>query len=321
MNDVLVSIIIPTYNRAHVIGETLDSILDQIYTNWECIIVDDGSTDNSSELINTYVSKDKRFQYVKRPSNKLKGANSCRNHGYTLSTGKYIQWFDSDDLMHTELLQKKVLLLEESPDINFCLCAMQSFKMVNGEMQLSKKTLILHTNLFETYVAGKISIGTPTVLWRKRVLEQEENLFDETLTQSQDLELNSRIFFKHNEGLVIDEPLIQFRKWDGTISQNFLSHTNKHLDSFLKVRKRILNYDSSNLTVNTAIVKSSLALMRSALAERDYKTCNRLLKFIKSNNKNKKPIFLLKLFRIDMAYNIFKFLGRGDTKFKNLLKI
>ena len=59
----LISIIIPTYNRAHIIGETLDSIIAQTYTNWECIVVDDGSSDNTAEVMAKYIVKDSRFRY------------------------------------------------------------------------------------------------------------------------------------------------------------------------------------------------------------------------------------------------------------------
>ena len=68
----LVSIIILTYNRAHLIGETLDSVLAQTYTHWECIVVDDGSTDATDEVLATYVEKDSRFQYHHRPKDRQK---------------------------------------------------------------------------------------------------------------------------------------------------------------------------------------------------------------------------------------------------------
>ena len=81
MDSILVSIIIPTYNRAHLIGETLDSVLAQTYQNWECIIVDDGSSDSTDSLIATYKTIDVRFQYLHRTPEKIKGANACRNIG------------------------------------------------------------------------------------------------------------------------------------------------------------------------------------------------------------------------------------------------
>src|SRR5690554_2800862 len=104
----LVSIIIPTYNRAHLIGETLDSVLAQTYENWECIVVDDGSTDNTEELMAEYMTKDARFQYHHRPKDRLPGGNAARNYGFEVSMGEYIQWFDSDDLMLTEYLSTRI---------------------------------------------------------------------------------------------------------------------------------------------------------------------------------------------------------------------
>jgi glycosyltransferase involved in cell wall biosynthesis len=87
----LVSIIIPTYNRAHLIGETLDSVLAQTYQNWECIIVDDDSTDKTDEVVGAYVEKDSRFKYYHRPDEHLPGGNGARNYGFKMSTGEYVQ--------------------------------------------------------------------------------------------------------------------------------------------------------------------------------------------------------------------------------------
>ena len=98
-NSGLVSIIIPTYNRAHLIGETLDSVLAQTYPNWECIVVDDGSIDDTENLVLAYVAEDVRIQYHKRPNYKIKGAPSCRNFGVEISKGSYIMWLDDDDLI------------------------------------------------------------------------------------------------------------------------------------------------------------------------------------------------------------------------------
>ena len=78
----LISIIIPTYNRASMLGKTLDSILAQTYTFWECIIVDDGSTDDTIEVVKSYTEKDTRLHFYTRPNNMLKRANACRNYGF-----------------------------------------------------------------------------------------------------------------------------------------------------------------------------------------------------------------------------------------------
>lgn len=86
----LVSIIIPTYNRAHLIGETLDSVLAQTYENWECIVVDDGSTDHTDEVMAEYCAKDSRFRYFHRPDTHKPGGNGARNYGFLMSRGEFV---------------------------------------------------------------------------------------------------------------------------------------------------------------------------------------------------------------------------------------
>ncbi len=317
----LVSIIIPTYNRAHLISETLDSVIKQTFENWECIIVDDSSTDNTMEIVEAYCKNDSRFKYHSRPKNRTKGANACRNYGFELSKGDFIQWFDSDDLMYNNLLQAKLNKLQEHKELNFCLSRMESFKVVNGKNVIINKTRIVFKNLFEDYVAGKITIGTPTVFWRRKILLEQDMLFDEILTQSQDLEFNSRLFDIYKNGYVIDEPLIKFRRTDDSISGNFINDKNSHLESFLEVRKRISNLAPNNLSVNDSIVKAGLSMLRSCLASRNYNCCEKVMRFILENNKNKSLKYLFNLYKIKWAYFVFKAVGSGDTRFKKYLKL
>lgn len=108
MKKPLVSIIVPTYNRAHLIVESLESILAQTYKYWECIIVDDGSRDDTLELVNTYLEKDSRFNLYCRPDSRKKGASSCRNIGLERANGKFIQFLDSDDLMMKNKLEEQL---------------------------------------------------------------------------------------------------------------------------------------------------------------------------------------------------------------------
>ena len=121
LNPPLVSIIIPTYNRAHLIGETLDSVLAQTYTNWECLVVDDGSTDNTAAVLLAYCKKDARIHYHHRPENRPKGANACRNYGFELSKGAYINWFDSDDIFSKNKIHSQVdILFGSNGDVSTC---------------------------------------------------------------------------------------------------------------------------------------------------------------------------------------------------------
>ncbi|WMI65827.1 glycosyltransferase family 2 protein [Aestuariibaculum sp. YM273] len=118
-NKPLVSVIIPTYNRAHLISETLDSVLAQTYANWECIVVDDGSTDNTENMIKNYVAIDHKFKFYNRPENAIKGASSCRNFGLKRASGKYVVFLDSDDLLLPHCLSNRILKAKEVPNLYF----------------------------------------------------------------------------------------------------------------------------------------------------------------------------------------------------------
>jgi len=115
----LISIIIPTFNRVHIVSETLDSVIAQTYGNWECIIVDDGSTDETERLIGAYCEKDSRFQYHHRPENRSKGANACRNYGFELSKGEYVLFLDSDDLLKDTCLELRLDTFKKDDNLDF----------------------------------------------------------------------------------------------------------------------------------------------------------------------------------------------------------
>jgi glycosyltransferase involved in cell wall biosynthesis len=122
----MISIIIPNFNRATLIGETLESIIAQTYKNWECIIVDDGSTDNSLKVIQDYINNDCRFRFFQRPAFHPKGANACRNIGMDMSLGDYIIFFDSDDLMLENHIEKKLELIQ-SGDFDYIITKSEYF--------------------------------------------------------------------------------------------------------------------------------------------------------------------------------------------------
>lgn len=124
MND-LVSIIMPSYNTAQYIDETIASVLAQTYTNWELIIVDDCSKDNTDEVVGRYLS-DSRIRYLKNEKNS--GAAVSRNRALREATGKWIAFLDSDDLWHPQKLEKQ---------INFMLQTGYKFTYTDYQIQLN----------------------------------------------------------------------------------------------------------------------------------------------------------------------------------------
>lgn len=108
-----ISIVIPVYNSGSTIVETLDSVLNQTFHNWEAICIDDGSSDNSVEIIKSYCQKDSRFRLIVRSSVE-KGGSVCRNLGGFASTGRYIIFLDSDDLLAPWCLEQRYNTISSS---------------------------------------------------------------------------------------------------------------------------------------------------------------------------------------------------------------
>jgi len=108
-----ISVIIPTYNRASTIKEALNSVLNQTYSDWECIIIDDGSTDHTETVIMDYINLDNRFIYIKRPFSRKKGAAACRNIGLEMAIGNYIQFLDSDDVIASNKFEIQINCLKK----------------------------------------------------------------------------------------------------------------------------------------------------------------------------------------------------------------
>ncbi len=113
-----ISIIIPLFNRKNLIKETVDSILAQSSNNFECIIIDDHSTDDSFEVINDYIGEDNRFIISKRISTK-KGASVCRNEGIDIAKGSYIMFLDSDDLMDPNCISRRMEVVQSNSQNDF----------------------------------------------------------------------------------------------------------------------------------------------------------------------------------------------------------
>lgn len=213
----LVSVVIPTFNREHLIGETLESVLKQAYTNWECLVVDDGSTDHTRELVEGYMKMDGRFAYHRRPDHLPKGANACRNFGFELSRGAYINWFDDDDVMHPDKLSSQVEALEQS-GFNFTVCQTMVFED-NVEHTLGLRKLeIISDNPFEDFVADRIKWLTQAPLLRKDFLLQNNLKFNEALHRAQEWEFFVRLLAIDDRYLVDDRPLVFFRKHGDSIS-------------------------------------------------------------------------------------------------------
>lgn len=119
----LVSIIVPAYNQERWIVETLDSVCEQDYPHWECIVVNDGSTDATAQIVERYAACDPRFRLITQQN---AGVSAARNNGLQAARGQYLQFLDGDDILLAEKLSLQVHVLEEnSSDVSICAVKMK----------------------------------------------------------------------------------------------------------------------------------------------------------------------------------------------------
>lgn len=221
MNE-LVSIIIPLYNRATILSETLDSIIAQTYKNFECIIVDDESTDNSIEVANSFVQKDSRFKLFKRPSNLKKGACNCRNYGYDKCSGTFIQWFDSDDIMLPTMLEEIIHAITTYA-LDVVSMASAYFTTDISITTVDKSSILRNVTdnpAFEL-ISTRFSAITSQVMFRKSFLNTQKRLFNNKLQKNQETEFFVRIFLSNPSFDFIENRNVLIRSGHQSISSVF----------------------------------------------------------------------------------------------------
>lgn len=123
----LISIITASYNYENYIKETIESVLSQTYTNWELIIVDDGSKDNSVEVIKSYCEKDSRIKLFQHEGGVNKGLAETIKVGVSKAQGEWIAFLESDDKFMPECLEEKVKVINENPDVKFIFSDLETF--------------------------------------------------------------------------------------------------------------------------------------------------------------------------------------------------
>ncbi|MBN1639415.1 MAG: glycosyltransferase family 2 protein [Ignavibacteriales bacterium] len=211
-----VSVIIPTYNRARLIGRSIQSVLNQTYQDFEIIVVDDGSIDNTREVIKEFQRKDKRINYIKHDENK--GGSAARNTGIKASRGEYIAFQDSDDEWLPEKLEKQMKMFEKvSLEIGVIYTGFWRMEEDKREYipsdKIIKKEGDIHTELLkENFVT------TQSIVVRKECFGKA-GMFEEDLPRLQDWELVLRLS-KYYHFKYVDEPLLVSHHSPDSISSN-----------------------------------------------------------------------------------------------------
>lgn len=193
----LVSVIIPTYNRAYCVERAIRSVLNQTYSNLEVILIDDGSKDDTPKLVSSYP-----LRYVRLPCNF--GVSFARNRGILKAKGDFLAFLDSDDEFLPTKIEKQIKYLEKNPEI----------KLVQTEELWFRRGQRLNPKKYHAKAEGpflhravKLCVVSPSTLLVKREVFQEIGLFDETFPVCEDYEFFLRVALKTPMGL-IKEPLV-----------------------------------------------------------------------------------------------------------------
>lgn len=204
---ITVSVIIPTYNRSHFVVRAIQSVLDQTIRDFEIIVVDDGSTDNTKEVLDFCYGDKIRYFYQERS-----GASAARNRGFDSSLGKYIHFLDSDDYFLPNSIEEKFNILEQKPDLGwvFSDCyyinpGKPGFIGTNKNIKKTRKALHSNKDVFDLMLRCYF-VDTDTVMMRRTCIESIGG-WDEKLESFEDADFFYRMASQYRAGFV-DAPLV-----------------------------------------------------------------------------------------------------------------
>jgi glycosyltransferase involved in cell wall biosynthesis len=217
MNN-LISVIIPTYNRENFIKETIDSVLNQTYKNIEILIVDDGSTDNTREIIESI--NDPRIIYIYQDNT---GASASRNTGIKNAKGEYVAFLDSDDSWLPDKLEKQIKFIQNNPQIDICGGWILQFDEKSNKIWklYSEPSDIKAYNLFNN------PLFQTTVLLKKEVLYEYNVFYNPEYKSSNDYDFFSRLL-EFAEPYNIPEILAKYRTHYNQLSTKTRSEQNNY---------------------------------------------------------------------------------------------
>lgn len=216
----LISVLLPVYNSEKYVKSSIESILNQTYTNFEIIVVDDGSSDNTEAIIKKI--QDKRVNYYKNEKN-LTLAPTL-NKGLLLCRGKYIARMDADDVSLPERFQKQVDFLEKNPD--YLLVGSAYYVERDGVLKGVRRHVLSYKKLKSKLLFGN-NISHPSVMINRQLLLDSGELYNEAFRYAQDYDLWTRLIINYKMGNLFD-PLIIYRRYEGVSSMEKSSITNEN---------------------------------------------------------------------------------------------
>ena len=247
-----VSIIIPSYNRAEMLVECLESVFIQTFTDYEVIVVDDGSTDNTEDVLKPYRE---RITYIKHEN---KGNAAARNSGLDVAKGELIAFLDSDDLWLPHKLMKEVEYLDQHPDVDM-VCANGTFfgslKFAGKKVVPDKRAIPLEKDgVTLKAIFTRSSLRPSAMVLRKHVIEGTKG-FDPDFKVCVDLDFAFRVLMKYKV-IFINEPFFKMRKHDDHVSGDSERRT---LFNIKAIEKLLREYPEARTLIGEKLINRRLA--------------------------------------------------------------
>ncbi len=210
MNN-LVSIITPSYKAKKFIDKTIESVLAQTYQNWEMIIVDDFSSDNSNEIIEKYLQKDNRIKLIKL--NRNSGAAISRNRAIEEAQGQYIAFLDSDDLWKPQKLEKQIKFMQQKD----CALSYTQYETINEQGEKINRTKKTPTKVSYSDLLKSDHIGCLTAIYDTKKIGK---VYMPIMDRRQDYALWLKILKKIDFAYGLEERLASYRMLKDSLSSN-----------------------------------------------------------------------------------------------------
>lgn len=281
----LVSIIVPCYQQAHYLSEALQSVLEQTYSNWECIIVNDGSPDTTELVAKEWLEKDSRFKYLYKENG---GLPSARNAGIQTCIGEFILPLDSDDILHPDYLKKMLPVLSENKNLGVVSCYRYFF--IENKLNIIREYRASGSNYRDLMFENKLM---PSSLFRRKCW-QEVGGYDESMVKGfEDWEFWLNVTKKGWEFQFVEEFLFYYRKAEKSMLVDTINHhaeTNmeyifrKHKDIYCKHfdnTAEVLFYYIKTHRMGKMELKKSLEYKIGKLIMKPYRMLCQFFKVIK----------------------------------------
>lgn len=243
MVNPLVSVIIPCHNYGHFLSRAIKSVLDQHYSHWEAIVIDDGSTDNTREIVASFFF-DTRIRYHYQPK---KGLSAARNKGLELSSGSWVQFLDADDCIHPQKLSVQLASAITRPEVGIWFT---SFCYFSNEEELKANSLLISPEDVSQKIISNDSALSHLFKYNLMVVNaalsareplKKAGLFDEGMRSLEDWDYWIRAAFRRVAfgEIVTNVPLAFVRKHPSSMSTNRAQMFASRMQLFVKTRERL----------------------------------------------------------------------------------